>query len=82
VVFWLLPIFVLVLVLIALLALAIGGRLGMFACGVIGGARGSMRAPEGGEELATYRGVVWGGCLRLMVGLTAALTVLYLIWTR
>ena len=54
----------------------------MFAGGVIGGGRGNIRAPEGGEELATYRGVVWGGCLGLVVRLTLALTALYCLWTR
>jgi hypothetical protein len=81
-VFWLLVIFVLVLVLIALLALVVGGLLGMFAGGIIGGVRGNIRAPEGGRELATYRGVVWGGCLGLVAGMTVAVTVLYWLWTR
>ena len=81
-VFWLLLIFVFVVVLIALLALAVGGLLGMFSGGIIGGVRGNLHAPEGGEELATYRGVVWGGCLGLLAGMAAALAVLYWIWTR
>ena len=81
-VFWLLLIFVFILVLIALLALVVGGLLGIFTGGIIGAVRGNLHAPAGGEELATYRGVVWGGCLGLLAGMAVALAAPYWIWTR
>jgi hypothetical protein len=80
-VFWLLLIFILVLALIALLALAVGVLLGGFLGGVVGGVRGGVKAPEGQEELATYRGVTWGGCLGALTGLLLTGLLLVLAWT-
>jgi hypothetical protein len=73
--------FFLILVLAALLVLVVGGMLGVFLGGIVGGIRGGVQAPEGSKELATYRGVTWGGCLGGVVGLALALLLLTLAWS-
>jgi hypothetical protein len=60
------------------LAVAVSSNLG----GIIGGVRGSLRAPEGDLELATYRGVAWGGCLALIGGLALTLLLLSVMWSH
>ncbi len=56
----------------AVLVIVVGGLLGAFLGSAAGGIGGRSRAPEGGKELATYRGVVWGGCLGALGGLALA----------
>jgi len=79
-VIWLVFLFLLIMALVAVLVLVVGGVLGAFLGGIIGGGRGSIRAPEGGKELATYRGVTWGGCLGAVVGLALTSLLLLLAW--
>jgi hypothetical protein len=78
---WLVFIFLLVLGLVALLTLVVGALLGVFLGGIIGGVRGRVRAPEGDKDLATYRGITWGGCLGTVVGLFLTALLLILAWT-
>jgi hypothetical protein len=73
--------FILVLILAALLALALGGLLGVFLGGMVGGVKGGTRAPEGGKELATYRGIAHGGCLGAAAGVAVALLLVLLAWS-
>jgi hypothetical protein len=69
----------LILLLIALLILFLGGLLGLFVGGIIGGVRGHIQAPKESKQLATYRGVTWGGCLGAVIGLALALVLLVLV---
>ena len=69
---------VLILIIIALLILFLGGLLGLFIGGIIGGVRGHIQAPKESKQLATYRGVTWGGCLGAVIGLALALLLLVL----
>jgi hypothetical protein len=77
---WLVFLVLVILALVALVALAVGGLLGVFVGGLIGGVRGGVKAPEEGKELATYRGITWGGCLGAVVGLALTLLLLFLAW--
>ena len=71
-VLYLLAAAVLLVVLVGVVVLVVGALLGGVLGGVIGGARGAWKAPAREQELGAYRGLVWGGCLGVGLGLLAA----------
>jgi hypothetical protein len=72
---------VLLAVLVGVIVLVVGALLGGVLGGLIGGAGGARKAPPGEQELGAYRGLVWGGCLGVGLGLLAAVLVLAAAWT-
>jgi hypothetical protein len=69
------------LVVIALVVLAAGAVLGGGIGAAVGGARGAVSAPGGSRELGAWRGTALGGCLGGVIGLAAAVGLLYVWWT-
>jgi hypothetical protein len=67
-------------VVIALVVLAAGALLGGGIGATVGGARGAMSAPKGSRELGIWRGTTLGGCFGVVIGLAAAVGLLYLWW--
>jgi hypothetical protein len=80
-VLYLLAAAVLLAVLVGVIVLVVGALLGGVLGCLIGGAGGAWKAPPGEGELGTYRGLVWGGCLGVALGLLAAVLLLAAAWT-
>jgi hypothetical protein len=80
-VLYLLAAAMLLAVLVGLIVLVIGPLFGGVLGGLIGGASGAWKAPPGQAELGTYRGLVWGGCLGVGLGLLVAVLLLAAAWT-
>jgi hypothetical protein len=77
---FLLLLFLVVLVVIALVVLATGVFLGGGIGATVGAARGTLSAPGGSRELGAWRGAALGGCLGVVIGLAAAVGLLWLWW--
>ena len=69
-VFYLLAAAVLLAVVIGLVVLVAGALLGGVLGGIIGGASGARQASPEEKELGAYRGLVWGGCLGVVLGVS------------
>jgi hypothetical protein len=80
-VLYLLAAAVLLAVLVGVIVLVVGALLGGVLGGLLGGAGGARKAPPGEQELGAYRGLVWGGCLGVGLGLLAAVLLLAAAWT-
>src|SRR5262245_19107889 len=79
-VLYLLAATVVIAVLVGVIVLVVGALLGGVLGGLIGGAGGAWKAPAGEGELGAYRGLVWGGCLGVSLGLLAATLLLAAAW--
>jgi hypothetical protein len=78
---WLVFLVLFILALGSVVAIVVGALLGVFLGSLIGGIKGGWMAPQDRKELATYKGLAWGGCSGAVVGLALALLLVLLVWS-